>query len=130
MPAPSHTTRFSIRLYFANGTMFGPGKADLLALIAETGSIAAAGRQLGMSYKRAWGLVETMNAMFAEPVVESSRGGATHGGATVTKTGERVLALYRRLETKTRSASASEVGSLEKLLAPSPVEDAGPPGSN
>jgi len=107
-----------IRLYFSNGSMFGPGKADLLTLISETGSIAAAGRRLGMSYKRAWGLVDTMNTMFAEPLVESSRGGASHGGATVTATGERVLSLYRRLEANTRSGSAREIEGLEGLLAP------------
>ena len=98
--------------------MFGPGKADLLTLIAETGSISAAGRKLGMSYKRAWGLVETMNAMFAEPLVASSRGGATHGGAAVTENGARVLTLYRELEANTRSGSASEIEELETLLSP------------
>ncbi|MGD9668980.1 MAG: winged helix-turn-helix domain-containing protein [Hyphomicrobiaceae bacterium] len=115
---PVNNTRLRIRLYFSSGSMFGPGKADLLALISETGSIAAAGRRLGMSYKRAWGLVETMNTMFAEPLVESSRGGASHGGATVTAMGVRVLALYRSLEANTRSGSASEIASLERMLAP------------
>lgn len=117
MPATPKTTRLRIRLYFPNGSMFGPGKADLLALISETGSIAAAGRRLGMSYKRAWGLVDTMNTMFAEPLVESSRGGASHGGATLTPAGERVLLLYRRLEAKTRSGSAAEIAGLEDMLA-------------
>lgn len=119
MPATTRATRLRIRLYFSNGSMFGPGKADLLSLISETGSIAAAGRRLGMSYKRAWGLVETMNTMFAEPLVESSRGGATHGGATVTVTGERVLGLYRSLEVNTRSGSAAEIECLEQMLAAS-----------
>jgi len=80
MTGSPNQTRLSIRPYLPNSAMFGPGKADLLALISETGSIAAAGRKLGMSYKRAWGRVETMNSMFAEPLVESSRGGASHGG--------------------------------------------------
>lgn len=118
MITTTHSTRLRIRLYFENGSMFGPGKADLLALIAETGSISAAGRRLGMSYKRAWGLVETMNAMFAEPLVASSRGGATHGGATLTENGARVLALYRGLEAKTRAGAESEIGELEALLSP------------
>ncbi|MCB1549699.1 MAG: winged helix-turn-helix domain-containing protein [Hyphomicrobiaceae bacterium] len=116
MNTPSDTTRLRIRLYFPNGTMFGPGKADLLALIGQTGSIAAAGRKLGMSYKRAWGLVDTMNNMFGEPLVTSSRGGAAHGGATVTETGERVLALYRKLQENSRSASATEIATLQGLL--------------
>ena len=74
--------------------MLGPGKADLLELIAETGSIAAAGRRLGMSYKRAWSLVETLNAMFRDPLVESSRGGATFGGARLTENG-RIIAMHQ-----------------------------------
>jgi molybdate transport system regulatory protein len=117
MPKTDEKTRLRIRLHFETGTMFGPGKADLLSLIAETGSIAAAGRRLGMSYKRAWGLVETMNDMFCDPLVESSRGGAKHGGATLTDTGRRVLALYRSLEANTRSASSSELGRFEDMLA-------------
>lgn len=111
------TTRLRIRLYFDNGGMFGPGKADLLALIEETGSIAAAGRRLRMSYKRAWGLVEAMNTIFRTPLVESSRGGAKFGGATLTETGRQVLDLYRGLEANTRSASASQIRALEQLLA-------------
>ena len=117
MPANPSVTRLRIRLYFSNGTMFGPGKADLLSEISKTGSIAAAGRQLGMSYKRAWGLVETMNAMFAAPVVESSRGGARHGGATLTDTGVRVLSLYRSVEAGAWGSSATEIEALRQMLA-------------
>jgi len=124
MPNKTNPTRLRIRLYFENGTMFGPGKADLLALIAETGSISAAGRHLGMSYKRAWGLVDVMNGMFAEPLVESSRGGAKHGGATLTETGETVLTLYREFEANTRSASAGQLEALEQLLAPAGTANA------
>ena len=116
MTEKSDTTRLRIRLFFEGGAMFGPGKADLLALIAETGSIAAAGRRLGMSYKRAWGLVEIMNAMFERPVVESSRGGAKHGGASLTEEGARVLALYRQLEAKTLAAAQAEIRGLEAML--------------
>ncbi|MGI9521841.1 MAG: winged helix-turn-helix domain-containing protein, partial [Hyphomicrobiaceae bacterium] len=89
--------------------MFGPGKAELLSLIAETGSIAAAGRRLGMSYKRAWVLVDTMNTTFAEPLVARSRGGASHGGANLTKTGMRVLALYRNIEAEARATCAADL---------------------
>jgi len=125
MAKPEKKTRLRIRLYFENGSMLGPGKADLLAFIAETGSIAAAGRRMGMSYKRAWGLVEVMNAMFEEPVVESSRGGAKHGGASLTATGERVLELYRDLEAKTRAGAAAEIGGLADLLAVPQTETIG-----
>jgi molybdate transport system regulatory protein len=64
-----------LRLVYPGGAMLGPGKADLLEGIARTGSIAAAGRDMGMSYKRAWSLVETMNAAFLSPLVNRSRGG-------------------------------------------------------
>ncbi len=116
----SQATRISllrIRIVFGDRGMLGPGKADMLELIQMTGSIAAAGRRLGMSYKRAWMLVETLNGMFADPLVESSRGGASHGGATVTANGERVLALYRAFERKAAKVGTKEIGVLEDLLA-------------
>ena len=80
-PTPSG---LRIRVVFPSGTMIGPGKADLLEGIRDTGSIAAACRRMGMSYKRAWMLVETMNAGCRAPLVASARGGAAHGGATLT----------------------------------------------
>lgn len=117
MPDKTDATRLRIRIIFGDsGGMLGPGKADLLTLIHETGSIAAAGRRMGMSYKRAWSLVETMNDMFADPVVESSRGGAAHGGAQLTQTGLRVLNLYRSLATKAAKAVAADMAALEGLL--------------
>jgi molybdate transport system regulatory protein len=122
MKCPARTSRLRIRLYFEDGSMIGPGKADLLALIGETGSIAAAGRRMGMSYKRAWGLVDVLNSMFDEPLVESSRGGAKRGGATLTASGQRVLALYRDLEDKSRRASAREIEALEAMLGESRLE--------
>src|ERR1700755_2387712 len=78
----------------------GPGKAELLAHIAETGSISEAARRMEMSYNRAWLLVRTMNRCFKEPLVHSTRGGDRHGGAELTKFGEQVLKLYRQLESK------------------------------
>ncbi|PIP98345.1 MAG: molybdenum-binding transcriptional regulator [Rhodobacterales bacterium CG18_big_fil_WC_8_21_14_2_50_71_9] len=106
-----------IRLVFDDGAMIGPGKADLLTLIAETGSIAAAGRRMGMSYKRAWLLVETLNATFAAPLVESSRGGAGHGGARLTAAGDAALSHYRALERKARAAAAADIAALERMRA-------------
>ncbi|WP_375263084.1 winged helix-turn-helix domain-containing protein [Palleronia sp.] len=85
---------FRLRIVFPGRGMVGPGKAELLQRIGETGSIAAAGRAMGMSYKRAWQLVETMNTTFSAPVVTSVRGGARGGGATLTATGVQVLAAY------------------------------------
>lgn len=96
----------------------GPGKADLLEGIAETGSIAAAGRRMGMSYKRAWGLVEAMNEAFRGPVVTAAKGGAGGGGAALSPLGARVLAAYRGLEAKAAAAGAADLAALRRALAP------------
>lgn len=78
--------------------VLGPGKADLLDAIRQSGSIRDAANALGMSYMRAWVLVRTMNRGFREPVVTTTRGGAAHGGTILTKTGEIVSSLYREME--------------------------------
>src|SRR5207248_1250734 len=84
-----------IRILLGSSIAIGPGKAALLELIAETGSIAAAGRRMGMSYRRAWVLTKTMNACFRAPLVEAAKGGTGGGGAWLTAMGREVLALYR-----------------------------------
>jgi molybdate transport system regulatory protein len=94
----------------------GPGKAELLEALASTGSIVAAARALDMSYNRAWGLVRTMNACFAGPLVESVRGGAKRGGARLTPRGTSVLRLYRRWEAKALAATAAEARALRAHL--------------
>ncbi len=108
--------RLRIRIVFGEAEMMGPGRAELLDRIARTGSIAAAGREMKMSYKRAWSLIEAMNAMFREPVVQGTRGGPGVGGAVLTETGERVLALYRGLEEAASGAGADAVEELRALL--------------
>jgi molybdate transport system regulatory protein len=108
--------RLSIRIVFGEEAMLGPGKADLLEGIRETGSIAAAGRTMSMSYKRAWMLVEEMNRAFREPLVESTRGGAKGGGAQLTTAGETVLANYRKLEEIMAEAGAARIGLLRAML--------------
>lgn len=105
-----------LRIVFGTDAMLGPGKADLLELIAETGSISAAGRRMGMSYKRAWSLVEVMNAIFRAPLVASSRGGAKGGGAALTAEGASVLAAYRRIEARLAEVAASDVATLAAML--------------
>ena len=105
-----------LRIVFGGGAMLGPGKADLLDGIRETGSIAAAARGMNMSYKRAWMLVETMNAAFREPVVQSSRGGSAGGGASLTETGAAVVAEYRKLQAITEQAGAGQIAALQALL--------------
>ena len=112
--------RFRIRLVFGPDEMIGPGKAELLERIQRTGSIAAAGREMGMSYKRAWQLVETLNAMFRSPLVERSRGGAKGGGAQITETGLAVLEEYRAIELKARAAGDPHIEKLKTLLSDIP----------
>ncbi|RBI86827.1 ModE family transcriptional regulator [Rhodosalinus halophilus] len=97
--------------------MLGPGKADLLERIRDTGSIAGAGRAMAMSYKRAWSLVEELNAAFREPLVERARGGAGGGGARLTPAGAAVLAHYRKLEAITAEAGAAEIEAIRGLLS-------------
>ncbi|GHH02092.1 winged helix-turn-helix domain-containing protein [Pseudodonghicola xiamenensis] len=109
--------RLRLRVVFAPGRMLGPGKADLLGLIRDTGSISAAGREMGMSYKRAWSLVEEMNAMFSAPLVQSVRGGARGGGAQLTDTGATVLERYRALERAAAEGGRAELAALQGLSA-------------
>jgi molybdate transport system regulatory protein len=86
--------------------VFGPGKADLLTAIAATGSLAAAARSIGMSYMRAWKLVQSMHEDFTKPVVELQRGGKDQG-AKLTPTGEKAVALYRQMEAEALTATAA-----------------------
>jgi len=83
------TPEIELRIALDPETLLGPGKAALLQAIDETGSIAAAGRRMGTSYKRAWYLIDTMNVYFSEPVVISTKGGNSRGGARLTATGRK-----------------------------------------
>ena len=87
----------------------GPGKAELVERIGKTGSISAAARDMGMSYRRAWQLVEALNAAFREPVVETAIGGKRGGGARVTPFGARVVAQFRAMEDKASAAIAADL---------------------
>ena len=94
----------------------GPGRADLLEGIGETGSIAEAAKRMGMSYKRAWSLVQALNDGFGRPLIETSRGGPGQGGASLTKAGAEVLRRYRTMEETTRTAIEADVVALVALL--------------
>jgi molybdate transport system regulatory protein len=116
MPRKATVIRPRIRVTRGDAIVLGPGKADLLAAIAETGSIRSAARKLGMSYMRAWSLVQTMNESFRTPLVEPTRGGARHGAAELTKLGARVLALYREMEERAEKAIGPAWKKVEKEL--------------
>ena len=94
----------------------GPGKAELLEAIAATGSISASAKRLGMSYRRAWLLVDTMNRCFREPVVASATGGTGGGGASVTRFGRTVLARYRAMRSRVDRALDPELARFSELL--------------
>ena len=97
--------KLKIQLYCGNEIAMGPGKADLLDAIRRCGSISGAGRDLGMSYRRAWLLVDAMNRCWREPLVATSPGGAPGGGARVTGLGETVLTRYRALQAQVDAAA-------------------------
>ncbi|UDM53227.1 winged helix-turn-helix domain-containing protein [Cupriavidus sp. MP-37] len=109
-------TRFRVEIKHA--VAIGPGKADVLEGIAETGSIAETGRRLGMSYQKIWSLVADMNADFVEPLVTKQRGGASGGGAKLTPTGEHVLKIYREIENDAQRAIAKRLPELVSLIRP------------
>jgi molybdate transport system regulatory protein len=105
-----------IRILIGAVVAIGPGKADLLEAIDRTGSISAAGREMDMSYRRAWLLVEAMNANFERPLVETVTGGHSGGGARLTGLGSEVLRRYREMEAKAATSVAKELRQLAALL--------------
>jgi molybdate transport system regulatory protein len=111
------TTRLTLRLDFETGQRLGPGKVALLEAIGRTGSIAAAGREFGMAYRRAWLLTDELNRTFKEPLIEAKGGGRNGGGAVLTDLGERVVSLYRAAEGKAMKSAASEIKRIERSLA-------------
>jgi molybdate transport system regulatory protein len=110
-----------IRILFRKAIAMGPGKADLLEAIAGTGSISGAARQLGMSYRRAWLLVDTMNQCFDKPLVETATGGSHGGGARVTELGHEVIRRYRDMDLKATAAVTRELSEFARLMTKSPA---------
>jgi molybdate transport system regulatory protein len=113
-PASRNSLSPRFRILRGRKIAFGPGKAELLQLVAETGSIGKAASRMKMSYMRAWSLIQTMNRCFKEPLVLATHGGEGGGGAKLTVTGRKILALYRRLETE---ASAATRATSKKILS-------------
>jgi molybdate transport system regulatory protein len=118
--AAKGTLRPQIRIMFRKAIAMGPGKADLLQAIGETGSISAAARRMKMSYRRAWLLVDTMNQCFDGPLVETATGGNHGGGARITELGQEVLRRYREMDAKASAAVSKEIIAFTRLMTRQP----------
>lgn len=105
-----------IRLMIGADTALGPGKAALLEAIGRHGSIAAAARELGMSYRRAWNLADSINNSFRQPLVETATGGRGGGGALLTDFGRDVLNRYRAMEDKAAASIAADLAAFSVLM--------------
>ena len=122
-PRKTASGRPQIRVLLGAAGAIGPGKAALIEAIGQTGSISAAAREMGMSYRRAWVLVDTMNRCFVGDLVHTSTGGSGGGGARVTDLGREVVERYRTMEAKAASSVVEDMKGLTRLLR---VDDEGP----
>ncbi len=118
--------RLVLRLEFPDRFGLGRGKIELLEQIRATGSISAAGRAMGMSYRRAWLLADSMNQAFGTPVVETAQGGERGGGARLSPLGEALIERFRRMEALAGSALATDLAALDKAVNAGPKSAAGP----
>jgi molybdate transport system regulatory protein len=110
------TPRLTLRVDLGSGRALGPGKVRLLEAIDKTGSISQAGRALGMSYRRAWLLVDDLNNCFRDAVISAQPGGAHGGGATLTPFGQQLVERYRAIETDAMDATRKHLDDLEAAL--------------
>lgn len=110
--------RLKLSIVLGSGARFGPGKAALLESIRDTGSISAAARGMGMSYKRAWLLLDSINGAFEQPAVAAATGGHRGGGARLTGFGRDLLERYRRMEARTQADLADDLATLEAAARP------------
>ena len=117
----------TIRIDFGAYGYLGPGKIALMELISKHGSISAAGKDMGMSYRRAWLLVDEINQIFREPLVEKQMGGSGGGGARLTKLGRDIVGRYRAIEGAAATASAADLRAMKSSL---PSRPASPPGAD
>ena len=116
--------KLRLRILFGPEIAVGPGKVALLEAISETGSISAAARSLGMSYRRAWLLIDAMNRCFREPVIETAAGGKGGGGARVTELGQEVLRRYQSMEDTAVASVHDQIVEFSALLADDPPDGA------
>lgn len=108
--------RLTVRVDFGAERALGPGKIRLLEAIGKTGSISRAGRSLGMSYRRAWLLIDDMNRCFRAPVVATQPGGVRGGGAALTSFGRELIENYRAIEARATAAAKFHLQALKKSL--------------
>ena len=108
--------RFRMRIRQADAVAIGPGKIDLLEAVREHGSISAAARSLGMSYRRAWLLINELNKTLKTPATSSETGGTAGGGCVLTPVGEKIVRLYRDIEMEAAAACAPKISALTKLI--------------
>jgi molybdate transport system regulatory protein len=113
--------RVKISIIFESGARIGPGKARLLESIRDTGSISAAAREMRMSYKRAWVLLDSMNQAFTEPLVAAATGGAGGGGAALTEFGGEVLERYRRIHARVAAQASEDLAALARRARTEPT---------
>jgi molybdate transport system regulatory protein len=120
-------TRLTLRVDFGANRSIGPGKVRLLEAVGRTGSISRAGRELGMSYRRAWLLINDMNLCFRQSVVTAQPGGSQGGGAKLTTFGEKLIRDYRAIENGALRAAKSHLRGLESSLQTAARPAAGRP---
>ena len=120
-------TRLTLRVDFGPGRSIGPGKIRLLEAIDRTGSISQAGRSLGMSYRRAWLLIDDMNQCFRDAVVNAKPGGAQGGGAVLTEFGANLIRDYRAIEAAAEMAAQKRLRGLEAALRKSRASQSAEP---
>ena len=109
-------TQFRLRIDANRQRAIGPGKVALLEAIIETGSISAAARKLGMSYRRAWLLMDDLNHRLHRPAVSRVKGGKKGGGSEVTATGRKLVRLYRDIERSAHATTLPGIRALSRLL--------------
>ncbi len=115
--SPEPLVRFRLRITRDGQVAVGPGKIELLEAVQRTGSITAAAKSLDMSYRRAWLLLDELNACLKAPAVDSAQGGAHGGGSRLTEAGQELVRLYRHVEHTAERACAADIERLKDLLA-------------
>ncbi|WP_408446663.1 winged helix-turn-helix domain-containing protein [Paraburkholderia caffeinilytica] len=105
-----------MRIRSGDAVALGPGKVELLEAVREYGSISAAARSLGMSYRRAWLLIDELNRSLKAPATHSEQGGQSGGGCTLTPVGETIIRLYRDVEVEAQRSCAKQIAELTRMI--------------